>query len=357
MKWIVVLAAVCLTVCAACAEQAASTAAPVRRVVAVSAFANLNKDPAQDWLSTGIGETLTVKLAKVPSLTLVERMRLAEAMKELRFNDTAVVDPSTAVKLGKMVGAQAVVVGAIQRAGDKLRITARFVDSETSAVSNAAQVDGDMDHVFDVQDKLAAALLETLGVQTTPEIDEQVKANPTRDVGAYEAYSKGVSSMQAGKYDDAEKHLRQATEKDPSFSLAQRTLQFVSWARPNARSAVFLAQVGVPFDRAYDAMIRAVKAAPNTILHSEDRAKGLIAAKWKGNWINAGQDIDIELKPLEQTTGIRITSQTKRSYFGIRQKIDWGESRKSIDRILKPFYEELQIVPAVGSDKPAEGGL
>jgi|GEM_PF-6003467 len=58
--------------------------------------------------------------------------------------------------------------------------------------------------------------------------------------------------------------------------------------------------------------------------------------------MSAGQDLDIQLKSLDSATGLTILSQTKRSYFGIRQVVDYGESRKSIDRVLKPFYEELQ---------------
>jgi hypothetical protein len=91
-------------------------------------------------------------------------------------------------------------------------------------------------------------------------------------------------------------------------------------------------------------MIRAIKRAKNTSLHKQDKTTGKIEAKWKGGILSlsAGQDLDIQLKSLDSGTGLTILSQTKRSYFGIRQVVDYGESRKSIDRVLKPFYEELQ---------------
>ena len=322
-----------------------------RRVVAVTSFSNLNKDPAQDWLSVGIAETLTIKLSQVPSLSLVERTRLSDAMKELKLQDSAVVDASTAAKLGHVLGAQAVVLGAYQRVGDKVRLTARFVDVSTSAISIAAQADGQMSDIFAAQDRLAAGLLSGLGVQVSPEVDAKLRVKPTSDMGAYEAYSRGVSSMNEGKYEDAAKSLKQATAKDPAFNLAKETLEYVDWARPNSRSAIYIAKVSLPFDQTYDAMLRAVKRASQIKLNSENRAEGKIVAKQKMNFMSSGQDIDIDIRALSGVTGVRMLSQTKRGFLGIRQKMDWGESRKSIGRILRPFYEEIAGVLRVDPPK------
>jgi len=318
-------------------------AVDAKRVVAVASFANLNKDPAQDWLSTGIGETLTVKLGQVPSLTLVERLRLSDAMKELSLQDTALVDASTATKIGKIVGAQTMVLGAIQRSGDELRITARFVDVESGAISNSAQADGTMKEVFSIQDRLADALLASLGVQVSTEVNQKIKAKPTEDIAAYEAYSKGVSSMQSGNYEEAADELKQATDKDPNFKLAQDTFRFVKWVRPNARSSVFAARLSEPYDKVYQTMLSAVKTGGVCKLHKEDKSIGKIEAKTGMNWRSGGQDIEINVESIGGVTGINIVSQTRRSYFGIRQKIDWGESRKSIRRLLRVFYEEMDL--------------
>lgn len=340
----VVTAIVCCVVLIAVCSAGLAAEEQTKRVVAVTSFTNLNKDPNQEWLSTGIGETLTVKLAKVPSLLVVERMRLAEAMKELQLQDTAVVDPTTAAKIGKTVGAQTVVMGAIQKAGDELRLTARFVEVETGKVSNTAQADGSMKEVFDLQDRLADALLSTLKVEVSADVDAKMKAKPTQSIEAYEAYSKGVSSMQSGDYEKAAEELKQATEKDPAFQLAQDTLQFVQWARPNAHSAVWLAKLDIPFDKVYDAMLKVVKNGEGACkFHTEDREAGKIEAKTSWNWKSSGQDIEINLKPIGSMTGVNIVSQTRRGLFGIRQKVDWGESKKSIGRLLRAFFSEMGI--------------
>ena len=348
MKWAAIICAVVLLPPGARGEGTAKVTAG-QRVVAVTAFSNLNKDPAQDWLSTGVGETLTVKLARVPSLVLVERMRMSEAMKELQLNDTAVVEPATAVKLGKMVGAQTVVVGAIQKSGSELRMTARFVDSESGTVSNTAQADGDMDHVFDVQDKLAASLLETLGVQTTPEIDKEVKANPTQDVAAYEAYSKGVSSIQEGKYEDAENQLKQATEKDPGFQLARNMIEIAAWARTDSRSAAFVGKVGVPRDRAFNAMVMAVRSSDNWSLVRADRESGKIVAKEIRGRKPVSRLVVIELKNLAGVTGIRIlrAAGTGERYAIVpfADRADLIAVRRNMGMFLRRFFDALQMSP------------
>lgn len=331
----IVVGVVCCILAIGAVAAPVCAAEPAKRVVAVTSFANLNKDPAQDWLSTGIGETLTVKLSQVPSLAVVERMRLADAMKELQLQDTAVVDPATASKIGKVVGAQTIVMGAIQKVGEQLRLTARFVEADTGAITNTAQADGTVKEVFDLQDRLADALLKSLDVKVSAEVGEKMRAKPTEDIAAYEAYSKGVSSMQSGNYDKAAEELKQATEKDPSFKLAHDTLQFVQWARPNARSAVFLARIDAPFDKVYDTMLDVIKTGKGACkLHKEDKKAGKIEAKTGWNWKSNGQDIDILIQPVGGATGVRILSQTRRTFFGMRQKVDWGESRKSIGRLL-----------------------
>lgn len=342
MRTLVVLSCYALLI-GACAATV-SAAEEAKLVVAVTSFTNLNKDAATDWLSTGIGETLTVKLGQVPSLAVVERMRLADAMKELKLQDTAVVDANTAAKLGKVVGAQTIVLGAIQKSGEQLRLTARFVEADTGKISNTAQADGTMTDVFALQDRLANVLLATLNVKVTDDVNTKMTAKPTENMAAYESYSKGVSSMQSGNYDKAAEQLKQATAADPSFKLAEETLQFVQWARPNARSAVFLAKLDAPFDKVYAAMLKVVKSGEGACKYfKDDKTAGKIEAKTSWNWKSNGQDIDINLRTIGAMTGVNIVSQTKRAMFGIRQKVDWGESRRSIGRLLRGFYREMGI--------------
>ena len=106
--------------------QSAAPAAPAAGRVEVAAFANLSGDPADAWIGDGIAETLAADLGGVG----------APASPGLR------------------------VAGAYQRVGNRLRITARLLDSATGRVVAGTRVDGALDDLFSLQDELGVRLGE-----------------------------------------------------------------------------------------------------------------------------------------------------------------------------------------------------
>src|SRR5262245_11778011 len=90
--------------------------------IAVLDFENVNREKAPDWLGGGIAETLTTELGHIRDLTLVERRRLDEALKEIKFGRSQAVNPSTAQRMGQILGADSIVVGSFQKSQDRLRI-------------------------------------------------------------------------------------------------------------------------------------------------------------------------------------------------------------------------------------------
>ena len=73
------------------------------------------------------------------------------------------------VEVGRTVGARWVVGGAYQRLGERMRITARLVDVRTGAVAAATVVDGAVDDLFALQDRVAADLFAGAGLGAGPE--------------------------------------------------------------------------------------------------------------------------------------------------------------------------------------------
>lgn len=77
-------------------------------------------------------ETVQTCLASSGAVRLVERIRLADALKELNLQDSAAVDASSARRLGKLVGAKYALVGASRKGPDgKLHVSCRLVVTET----------------------------------------------------------------------------------------------------------------------------------------------------------------------------------------------------------------------------------
>jgi TolB-like protein len=85
-------------------------------------------------------EDLSTALVKTGVFQLVERSRLDEVLRELRIQNSGLVDSSTAKKLGKLVGARMVLVGSISDRKDCYVINARLIDTESGLVGIAESI-------------------------------------------------------------------------------------------------------------------------------------------------------------------------------------------------------------------------
>ena len=88
-------------------------------------FAAQNADLAP--LSRALAELLSVDLAQTDRLHVVERAQLQYLLDELRLGDSGRVDPATAARAGRMMGAGRIVQGRIDGAEDTLRLQALLV--------------------------------------------------------------------------------------------------------------------------------------------------------------------------------------------------------------------------------------
>ena len=166
------LAAVALGVVAATGAAAAPQAPPPAaasqlpaasrqpHTAAVAPFANLSGNPDDDWIAAGIAETVATDLEQLPALTVVARE--AFAAEDAAGAATPPVDDGRAREVARSLGASRLVAGGFQRLGERLRITARVVDAGTGAVLRAVTVDGTLDELFALQDRVSRALRDAL---------------------------------------------------------------------------------------------------------------------------------------------------------------------------------------------------
>ncbi|AKF86135.1 hypothetical protein MFUL124B02_21845 [Myxococcus fulvus 124B02] len=136
--------------------------------ICVLKFRDVNEDTS---LELALAEAVITDIGAHPGLRLVEREQLDLPMKEQDFHQSDRVDPETRARLGRLIGAEVVVLGSIQRAGPLLRVAARFVHVETGEVLDTARVEGPTQQPFQVQDALTAqvrALLPALNARLRP---------------------------------------------------------------------------------------------------------------------------------------------------------------------------------------------
>jgi hypothetical protein len=130
----------------------ATAEAQGKPVVAVLYFDNnsIGRDARDyDGVGKGMAELLTNDLLANPNVSVVERERIQALLVEQNLTSQKTIDPTTAIRLGKIVGAQYMVYGAFMSDGrGQFVLTAKTVNVETSAISNPTRVTARGDDVL-----------------------------------------------------------------------------------------------------------------------------------------------------------------------------------------------------------------
>ena len=131
--------------------------------LAILPFDNISGAPGDAWIGVGIAETLAAEFQGPAVFDVIGLERVWEAIRIADLDNTDSGAHATVLEIGRRLGARWVMHGGYQRLGDQLRITGRLVDVETGAIVRATKVDGAIEELFTLQDRLAAALINGTG--------------------------------------------------------------------------------------------------------------------------------------------------------------------------------------------------
>jgi non-specific serine/threonine protein kinase len=193
--------------------------------VAVMTFVNITREPVDDWIGTGIAETVSSDLKNVHGLTIIGRARVFDALRNLSSN--AQLDESRAIDIGRRLGATWVVVGGFQRLGDLVRITANFVEVHSGQVRRTVKVDGRIGDIFALQDKIVFELTQGLNVALRGTEIADIERRETKSVEAYESFARGMMNLRLATRDSIERAItsfEEATRSDPEYAMAWAAL-------------------------------------------------------------------------------------------------------------------------------------
>ena len=194
-----------------------------KKTVAILYFDNHTGSPDNDPLGKGISSMMISDLSSVKEIQIVERERMQDLIKEQDLQHTRYFDSTTAVKTGRMIGAEYVVVGAFATVKPQMRIDTRVVRVETGEVVKTAQVTGDEDKFFDLEQALADKLIDGLGLALSPEekseVAAQQKANRIDDVSTMTSYSQALALFDQKDYAGAVVEMGPAVAASPKSML------------------------------------------------------------------------------------------------------------------------------------------
>ena len=194
-----------------------------KKSIIVLPFENLSPDPENAFFADGLTEELIAELCKIHSLLVISRTSA------MVFKETKKSIP----EIAKTVNVTYVLEGSVRRAGNNLRISAQLIDATTDTHLWVERYSGTMDDVFDLQEKLAHRIVESMKGILTPEEKRRLAAHQIKDPYVFEVWLKAkqeIWKFTKEGYDNGQKMLKKALEVVGENSFLYAALSYSSWA-------------------------------------------------------------------------------------------------------------------------------
>ena len=208
--------------CALCAE------APQKTRIAVLYFENNTRRAELEPLAKSLCDMMIGDMAENTQISLVERTRLEEVLKEIKLSNSKGFDQSTAAKIGKLLGAEYLVFGSFFELGTKFRIDARMVHVETGRICATTGASGKADDFDEIERKIVDKLLLKLPAKAAGPASRQIAGKAKVSVKTATKYGTALDKIDSGDKKNARKILSEVVAENPDFTLAANTLREIS---------------------------------------------------------------------------------------------------------------------------------
>ena len=190
--------------------------AAVEKSIAVLPFENLSEEKANAFFADGVQDQVLTNLAQIADLKVISRTSV------MQYKSGA---PRNLREIGQQLGVAHVVEGSVQRAANKVRVSAQLIDARNDAHLWAQTYDRDLADVFAIQSEIAKAIADQLQAKLSPNEKKAIEQPPTTDLAAFDLYSRAKSlllttSISATRDPDLRKAIElldEAVKRDPSF--------------------------------------------------------------------------------------------------------------------------------------------
>jgi eukaryotic-like serine/threonine-protein kinase len=181
--------------------------------LAVLPLENMSRDPEQEYFTDSMTDAIITDLAKIKALRVVSRTSV------LRYKHTNKSIP----EIAKELNVDALVEGSVERAGNRVRITAQLIRAGNDQHLWADAYDRELRDVLRLQDEVARSIAREVRVNLTPEERARLTTARQVDPEAYQLYLKGRYfwvKRTAESIGRAIDYFRQAIDKDPGYATA-----------------------------------------------------------------------------------------------------------------------------------------
>ena len=188
-------------------------ALPDKPSIAVLPFVNMSGDPEQEYFSDGITEDVISALARIHWLFVIARNS------SFTYKGKAL----DVRQVSRELGVRYLIEGSVRKAGDRIRIASQLIDANTGTHIWADHLDGTLDDIFDLQDRITASIVGAIEPKLRHDEIARARSKPTESVDAYDLFLRAVALNTTRKQDDNTEALRllyRAIEIDRHYGAA-----------------------------------------------------------------------------------------------------------------------------------------
>ncbi|MBN1830087.1 MAG: tetratricopeptide repeat protein [Deltaproteobacteria bacterium] len=220
-------------------------AAPLNpSTVAVTYFGDMGLTERIKPLQKALAAIIITDLSNVPSLTVVERVKLQKLLEEMKMGSAGIVDANTAPKVGRLLGAGKIVTGVMLGTDAKsMRIDSMV--SSTAPIQHLGKQDaiGLVDEFFMLEKAIVFALLRDMKISLSSEEKEIINKFATKSYNALRYYGEGLNAQDQGDWDEAIRFFKLSAEADPDGPGAKALAAAPTSEQARTDTVAFMDQV------------------------------------------------------------------------------------------------------------------
>jgi len=179
-----------------------------------------------DALERGMAGMMISELDQNPAARLVEREQVQRLLDEQNLGAQGRVDPQTAAKVGKLVGARYIVLGNFIDFYGDFRVDVRLVNTETGEIVKTESDRQQREHLYDIIRNVAAKLMKDANLPAVQRgASNEQRMNRQVPTEALTYYSRALLYQDRGQKDKAVEMFNRALSIFPDYAEAQDGLQ------------------------------------------------------------------------------------------------------------------------------------
>src|SRR4029077_954870 len=145
---------------------------------------NMSGDPEQEYFADGMVEDIITALSHFKSLFVIARNS------SFTYKGRAV----DIKQVGCELGVRYVLEGSVRKAGGRMRITGQLIDAVTGAHLWADKIDGALEDIFDLQDKVTTPGVGAIDPSIPRAEITRSQAKSTSSLDAYDLYLRALAA-------------------------------------------------------------------------------------------------------------------------------------------------------------------